>query len=123
MHGLRDLRSAGVQVGLDDFGTGYSSLAHLRTLPLDYLKVDWALVRELENDAHARAITGAIVTLAHALELRVVAEAVETDVQLEVLQELGCDRAQGLLFAGSGPPHAIDDLVMGRARPRRLRAG
>ncbi len=115
MHGLRQLRAAGVQVGLDDFGTGYSSLAHLRTLPLDYIKVDWALVRELEKDPSARAITGAIVTLAHALGLTVVAEAVETDVELNVLQEVGCDRAQGLLFGGSGPPDVIDALVMGRA--------
>jgi diguanylate cyclase (GGDEF)-like protein/PAS domain S-box-containing protein len=117
MHGLRALRAAGVQVGLDDFGTGYSSLAHLRTLPLDYIKVDWAPVRELENDPHARAITGAIVTLAHALGLKVIAEAVETEGQLRVLQEVGCDRAQGVLFAGSGSPQTIDELV--RAGPRQ----
>ena len=123
MNGLRELRAAGVQVGLDDFGTGYSSLAHLRTLPLDFIKIDCALIRELERDPHVRAITGAIVTLAHALELSVIAEGVETDAEFEVLQELGCDRAQGFLFAGSGAPGAIDELVRSHPRPARRRAG
>jgi diguanylate cyclase (GGDEF)-like protein len=113
MNGLLGLRSAGVQVGLDDFGTGYSSLCHLRTLPLDYLKIDQALTRELEHDPHVRAMSAAIVTLAHALDLVVVAEGVETAGQRDVLLELDCDRAQGFLFAPSGPPQAIDDLVKG----------
>jgi diguanylate cyclase (GGDEF)-like protein/PAS domain S-box-containing protein len=111
MTGLVGLRAAGVQVGLDDFGTGYSSLSHLRTLPLDYIKVDGALTRELEHDRHVRAICAAIVTLAHALDLVVVAEGVETVGQLEVLLELDCDRAQGFLFAASGAPQDVERLV------------
>jgi EAL domain-containing protein (putative c-di-GMP-specific phosphodiesterase class I) len=121
--GLQSLRGAGVQVGLDDFGTGYSSLAHLRALPLDFIKVDGVLTGEVDDDAHVRAIVAAIVTLGHALGLTVVAEAVETEGQLEVLQELGCDRAQGFLFAGSGAPRAVDELVRGSPRQRRGRAG
>ncbi|MGP8205817.1 MAG: putative bifunctional diguanylate cyclase/phosphodiesterase [Acidimicrobiales bacterium] len=123
MSGLRSLRAAGVQVGLDDFGTGYSSLAHLRALPLDFIKVDGALTGEVEDDARVRAIVGAIVTLGHALGLKVVAEAVETEGQLEAVQELGCDRAQGFLFAVPGAAKAVDELFRGRPRQYRRRAG
>jgi diguanylate cyclase (GGDEF)-like protein/PAS domain S-box-containing protein len=123
LNGLIELRAAGVQVGLDDFGTGYSSLAHLRTLPLDYIKIDRVITRELEHDPHVRAMAAAIVTLAHALDLTVVAEGVETAGQRDVLLELDCDRAQGFLFAASGPPGAIDDLVKGPLVGTRRRGG
>ncbi len=123
MNGLVELRAAGVQVGLDDFGTGYSSLAHLRTLPLDFIKIDRALTKELEHDRHVRAISAAIVTLAHALDLIVVAEAVETVGQLEVLLELECDRAQGFLFAAPGAPQDVDKFVNRAPRAARRRAG
>jgi diguanylate cyclase (GGDEF)-like protein/PAS domain S-box-containing protein len=111
--GLRALREAGVQVGLDDFGTGYSSLAYLRQFPLDFVKIDRSFISEVERAEDQRAIVAAIIGLSHALDLTVTAEGVETDVQLSILGELDCDRAQGFLFAGSLAPSALDQLVWG----------
>lgn len=111
MNGLRALRDAGVQVGLDDFGTGYSSLVYLRQFPLDFIKIDRAFIEELEHDSREQAVVSAIIALAHALDLTVVAEGVETATQLQILQNLDCDRAQGFLFGKSAPPSAIDTLL------------
>jgi diguanylate cyclase (GGDEF)-like protein len=109
---LRTIRRLGVPVGLDDFGTGYSSLAHLRQLPLDYLKVDHALVHGLRDGASEdRRFVAAIIDLAHALGLWVVAEGVETDEQLAALIDLGCDQAQGFVFGRAVPPDTITELV------------
>jgi diguanylate cyclase (GGDEF)-like protein len=99
---LTALKSLGVSLAVDDFGTGYSSLSYLRRFPLDLLKVDKSFVDELE-DERGRAIVAAVIELAHALGLRVVAEGVETEAQLAALAELGCDQAQGFLFAKPVP--------------------
>jgi len=109
--GLRSLRDAGVQVGLDDFGTGYSSLAYLRQFPLDFVKIDKSFIDDLARDQGNLAIVAAIINLSHALELTVVAEGVETEQQLRILEDLDCDRAQGFFFAKSVEPRAIDELV------------
>lgn len=109
--GLRGLREAGVQVGLDDFGTGYSSLAFLRQFPLDFVKIDKSFIDDIERVSGNLAIVAAIISLAHALELTVVAEGVETERQLRILEDLQCDRAQGFLFAKSVEPTAIDEFV------------
>ncbi len=106
--GLSALRDAGVQVGLDDFGTGYSSLAYLQQFPLDFVKIDGSFVRDLDRDAGSREVVAAIVALAHALNLAVVAEAVETPSQREVLESLGCDRAQGYLFGPPAQPELLE---------------
>jgi len=111
MTGLRALRAAGVQVGLDDFGTGYSSLAYLRQFPLDFVKIDRSFIYGLERHLGERAIVAAIIELCHALGLIVVAEGVETDGELRILEGLHCDRAQGFLFAASGDPNTIRDFV------------
>ena len=111
MTGLRALRDAGVQVGLDDFGTGYSSLSYLRQFPLDFVKIDRSFIQGLEAGTHEQAFVGAIVSLAHALGLSVVAAGVENHKQLRVLQEVGCDLAQGFLFARSGGPEGVANLV------------
>ena len=100
---LDELRALGVRLAIDDFGTGYSSLSYLRRFPLDALKIDRSFVSGLGVDPDSRAIASAIVELAHALGLEVVAEGVEEEVQLEVLVELGCDRAQGYLFSRAVP--------------------
>ena len=112
MSGLRALRDSGVQVGLDDFGTGYSSLAYLRQFPLDYVKIDKLAIDDLERDEKERGVVGAIIKLAHAVDLTVVAEGVETEGQRAILEDLGCDRAQGFLFAASAGPAAIDERVL-----------
>jgi EAL domain-containing protein (putative c-di-GMP-specific phosphodiesterase class I) len=98
---LADLRRLGYRVGLDDFGTGYSSLAYLRRLPLDFLKIDLSLVADVDRDRQARAVAGAIIAMADALDLDVIAEGVERESQAAVLQELGADEAQGFLFGAA----------------------
>jgi EAL domain-containing protein (putative c-di-GMP-specific phosphodiesterase class I) len=115
--GLRALRDVGVQVGLDDFGTGYSSLAYLRQFPLDFVKIDKSFVDGVADDAANLAIVAAIINLSHALQLTVVAEGVETEGQLRILEDLDCDRAQGFLFARSAEPDAIDRLVRAGPNP------
>jgi EAL domain-containing protein (putative c-di-GMP-specific phosphodiesterase class I) len=117
MTGLRTLRDLGVGVGLDDFGTRYSSLAYLRQFPLDFVKIDKSFVDDVVIDLKVRAIVAAIIVLSHALELTVVAEGVELADQGQVLIDLGCDRAQGLLYARSGPPENVDRLVLAWAPP------
>ena len=112
MTGLKLLRDAGVAVGLDDFGTGYSSLSYLRLLPLDFVKIDRSLIRELLLDGTERAIVASIIDLAHALGLAVVAEGVETRDQRDQLLTLGCDRAQGFWFGRPGSSVSIECRVL-----------
>jgi diguanylate cyclase (GGDEF)-like protein/PAS domain S-box-containing protein len=108
---LDELRGLGVRLAIDDFGTGYSSLAYLRRFPLDALKIDRAFVSGLGVDPDSRAITSAIIEMAHALGLEVVAEGVEEEVQLEVLVDLGCDRAQGFLFSHPVPAPELWEVL------------
>jgi EAL domain-containing protein (putative c-di-GMP-specific phosphodiesterase class I) len=95
MQGLRDL---GVRLSIDDFGTGYSSLSYLKRFPINTLKVDRAFVRDIERAPEDATIAATIVAMARILRLRVVAEGVEEEAQLEVLKRLECDFAQGYLF-------------------------
>jgi EAL domain-containing protein (putative c-di-GMP-specific phosphodiesterase class I) len=104
---IAHLRRLGVRIGLDDFGTGHSSLGYLKRFPLDFVKIDQSLVAGLGVHENDTAIVRATVELAHTLGLDVCAVGVETDEQLEALGILGCDRAQGYLFA---PAMAADDL-------------
>ena len=98
-HAFERLRRAGLHVSIDDFGTGHSSLAALRKLPAAELKIDRAFVTDLATSQDARSIAKAIVQMAHSLELRVVAEGVETAAQRDLLVAMGCDELQGFLFA------------------------
>jgi diguanylate cyclase (GGDEF)-like protein len=106
--GLERLRSLGAGISLDDFGTGYSSLSHLRRLPIDVLKIDRAFVNQVETDADDAALLGAIVSMAKVMRLRTVAEGVETEGQLKLLRELGCDEIQGNLMS---PPVVVADVA------------
>ncbi|MEP7101199.1 MAG: bifunctional diguanylate cyclase/phosphodiesterase [Burkholderiales bacterium] len=96
---LGDLDRLGVHISIDDFGTGHSSLSYLRTLPADELKIDRSFVMDLETSEDARKVALAVVNLAKALNLKVVAEGVETEGQNRILREMGCDQLQGYLFA------------------------
>jgi diguanylate cyclase (GGDEF)-like protein len=95
---LRQLSDMGVDLSIDDFGTGYSSLMYLKRLPANELKIDRGFVRDLEHDKDDAAIISAIVALGQALNLRIVAEGIETDCQQNFLTRLGCDSLQGFLL-------------------------
>jgi len=96
---LSHLKHLGIGVILDDFGTGSSSLCGLRQFPVDALKIDRALIREMQSDRTASGLVEVIITLAHKLNLRVIAEGIETFKQLERLTELGCEFGQGYYFS------------------------
>ena len=115
MRALHQLRAQGIGARIDDFGTGYSSLSYLQRLPVDGIKIDRVFLDQLENDAHRRAIVGAIISLAHVLGLDVVAEGVERAAQLEELQSLGCDYLQGYHIAPPMASRAILEWLGARA--------
>ena len=96
---LKRLKNVGVRVAIDDFGTGYSSLSYLERFLVDDVKIDRAFIGKLGEDSGASVLVSGIVDLAHALGLKVIAEGVETEVQLGRLRETGCDLAQGYLFS------------------------
>ena len=100
---LEQLSRMGVVVSVDDFGTGYSSMSYLRRFPIDKLKIDRAFIAELISRADDTSIVKAIVSLAHSLHLKVVAEGVETQEQLDLLKALGCDQYQGYCFSPAVP--------------------
>ncbi|MFK8023776.1 MAG: EAL domain-containing protein [Ilumatobacter sp.] len=95
---LAELRDLGTSVGVDDFGTGYASLTYLKDLPINFVKVDQSFIAGLESDRHDRTITEAVIGLGRGLDLRVIAEGVETVAQAEILDELECGFAQGFHY-------------------------
>ena len=96
---LNEFRSMGVKLAIDDFGTGYSSLSHLKRFPATTVKIDRSFVSDVAENPSARMITEAIISLSHNLDMKVVAEGVETNTQLRVLTGQGCDIIQGFLFS------------------------
>ena len=112
---LLQLRDAGIQVALDDFGTGYSSLSYLKKFDIDYLKIDRSFTRNLTPDSSDMALSDAIIVMAHKLDLKVIAEGVETPEQRELLAAAGCDYGQGYLFARPMPAADFDALL--RSQP------
>jgi diguanylate cyclase (GGDEF)-like protein len=114
---LRTLRAIGVRVSVDDFGTGYSSLANLKNLPVDEVKIDKSFVRHLSREGDDAAIVEAVVHLVHRLGLAVVAEGVEDEVALQLLQRMGCDSAQGYLLSRPVPAHELASWLARREVP------
>jgi len=108
---LRELKALGVEITIDDFGTGYSSLLYLKRFPVSFLKVDRSFVDGLGQTREDTEIVSGIISLAHTLNLQVVAEGVENRLQLERLREVGCDAAQGYHFSEPLPGEAADTLL------------
>lgn len=108
---LNALRAMGVGMALDDFGCGYSSLNHLRSLPIDWVKIDRSFISALESDAGSREVVSALFGLCQAMHLPVVAEGVETEGQREILKSLGCRVMQGYLLGRPAPASEIQALA------------
>jgi diguanylate cyclase len=108
---LEELSRMGVLVSIDDFGTGYSSMSYLRRFPIDKLKIDRSFINDMTTNSDAASIVKAIISLAHSLRLKVVAEGVETAEQLKQLQDLGCDQFQGFYRSAAILPGEIGDFV------------
>lgn len=113
---LRALRAMGVAISIDDFGVGYSSLSYLKRLPIDAVKIDRSFVRDLERDESDVAIVQAVLGLGRILDLRVIAEGVETERQLEMLRSHGCREMQGFLFSRPIPAAGITLAFSDRSR-------
>lgn len=105
---MRALHCSGMHISIDDFGTGYSSLNHLKRFPINTVKIDRSFIRDITTDSDDTAIVSAIISMAHSMGLRVIAEGVETGEQLEILRDLQCNEIQGFLFS---PPVSADEAT------------
>jgi diguanylate cyclase len=114
------LAQVGVHISIDDFGTGYSSLSYLRKLPAEELKIDRSFVQDLGSSEDAERVVDAVIKLAQALQLKVVAEGVETEQQFEILRALGCDELQGFLFAKPMSAKALSQWAMNDIGPKDI---
>ena len=108
---LSELRMQGISISIDDFGTGYSSLGRLKSLPLDTLKIDRSFITDVTTDPNSASLVLALVTLAHNLGLKVIAEGVETEEQLNFLKLIRCDEYQGYLLSKPVPRSEFLELV------------
>ncbi len=106
------LKDVGIRFSLDDFGTGYSSLQYLKKLPLYQLKIDQSFVRDIATDSSDRALVLTIITMAHSLDLNVIAEGVETEEQRQFLMDNNCAHYQGYLFSRPVPIEEFEGLLI-----------
>ncbi|WP_235535120.1 putative bifunctional diguanylate cyclase/phosphodiesterase [Sphingomonas sp. Leaf339] len=112
-----NLRSKGIRVALDDFGTGYASLTHLLTLPVDVLKIDKTFVDHLGTDGVSATIIESLIRIARKMDIRIVAEGIESEEQVEQLLAIGCVLGQGFVFAPAVPQEAATKLLMSKGQP------
>jgi EAL domain-containing protein (putative c-di-GMP-specific phosphodiesterase class I) len=108
---MRKMRDMGMKVAVDDFGTGYSSLSYLKELPVDVIKIDKSFVSDINFNPGSLAIVRAIIEIAHALDMKLLAEGIETVDQKNCLRDLGCDLAQGFLFHKPLPVEQFEQLL------------
>jgi len=113
---MKQLQSLGVQLSIDDFGTGYSSLSALKTFPVARLKIDRSFINSLPVNEHDKAVASAVISLGQKLNLRVIAEGVETDEQVTFLRAHHCDEMQGYHFSKPVPAEAITEMLAARSR-------
>jgi EAL domain-containing protein (putative c-di-GMP-specific phosphodiesterase class I) len=111
IHKLKKIQKLGVEIAIDDFGTGYSSLNYLARLPVSTLKIDRSFLTDLPGNAEGLTIVSSIISLAHALHFKVVAEGVETEAQARLLRDLSCDQMQGFLFHGALTTDRFEALI------------
>ena len=111
---LDDLRTNGFQLSLDDFGTGYSSLSYLKNFDIDYLKIDRSFVMNLHEHSTDLVLCGAIITMAHGLGIKVIAEGIETAEQMRLLKRQGCDYGQGYYFSRPVPKEEFHDFIINK---------
>jgi len=109
---LKKLKDIGVSLSIDDFGTGYSSLSYLKKFPVDYVKIDQSFIKDVAVDPDATSLVTAIISMAHSLNLRTIAEGVETEDQWKILRLLKCDMAQGYYFSAALPPRDAEKLLL-----------
>jgi len=108
---LKEIKALGVRVAIDDFGTGYASLSNLQRMPVDILKIDKSFVAALNDGGQSRELLEAILGVGEALSLAVVAEGIEQQSQMTMLEEMGCEMAQGFLIAKPSPAVMIEGLL------------
>jgi EAL domain-containing protein (putative c-di-GMP-specific phosphodiesterase class I) len=118
---LNDLKALGVMLALDDFGTGYSSLSYLKRFPVDVVKIDRVFISDLDHNPDSRLIVNAVVAMAHGLNMKVVAEGVESAEQYEVVATLGCDSCQGFYFSRPTTADSLDIILSPRGPAVDLR--
>jgi EAL domain-containing protein (putative c-di-GMP-specific phosphodiesterase class I) len=115
---LGKLKDIGIRLSIDDFGTGYSSLSYLKKFPIDYVKIDRSFIKDITADPDDAAIASAVVAMAHSLNLRVIAEGVETIEQLNFLRSLNCDEMQGYFVSRPVQASELTHLLEGVKGPR-----
>ena len=113
---LQALRDLGIHIAIDDFGTGFSSLSYLSKFPVDTLKIDRSFVIEMTDSPQGLALVSTIISLAHALQLKVVAEGVETEEQARLLRLLNCEEMQGYLFSKPVPADVFETRFLAPIR-------
>jgi diguanylate cyclase (GGDEF)-like protein len=117
---LQQIKEHGITIAIDDFGTGHSSLAYLKLFPVDSVKIDYTFIRDIAVDPNDLAITKAIIALGHSMGLKVIAEGVESETQLEILRRFRCDEFQGFLFSEAVPAAEFEQVLLAdaEAQPR-----
>lgn len=112
---LLEFRNSGIEVSIDDFGTGFSALSYLKQFDIDYLKIDRSFVKDLEKNADDKALTEAIIVMAHKLGIMTIAEGVETEGQRDMLKSCGCDYVQGFLYSPAVSAAEFEQMIAGKA--------
>ena len=117
MESLQRLHSRGINIAIDDFGTGYSSLSYLKNLPIDRLKIDRTFIKDICNDDNDKKIVQTLISMAHSMDISVVAEGVEEQSQFDLLNQYSCDEIQGYLLSKPVPADVFLDLLRNPQSP------